>query len=75
MKSNATVNNSSRPNNIRKESNHLPAGEIAEKVWEGPISDIPGPTFPSDVATEEIATSKFSPKPVITTDPNTKTKR
>ena len=48
---------------------------MPEKEWEGPIESMPGPTLPRDVATEEIATSKFYPRAVIITDPLTKTKR
>lgn len=61
---------------MRKDKSHLPAGLIEEKVSSGPISEIPGPTFPKHVATEETATSKLgTPIPVMITEPSTKTNK
>ena len=63
------VNNSILPINIKRDRNHLPDTGIELKVYEGPTSPIPGPTFPSVAATDPIAVIKSTPINDIMIDP------
>ncbi len=67
-----TVNNSSRPINIKKERNHLLTSGKCAKLSVGPTFPIAGPTFPRVVATDPSAVVKSTPNPTIIKDPRTK---
>jgi hypothetical protein len=63
------VNNSSLPAIIKSESTNLEPLEKVEKSKEGPIWLNPGPTFPTQVITEEMVVIKSNPLREMIRDP------
>ena len=58
----STVNNSSLPNNIKKDAHHLAKRGKSKNVFIGPKEPIDGPTFPRLEAETPNADSKSRPK-------------